>query len=103
MLDWYRQHYPELMEKDRARVDQAVRGIQEAYMENVYPQMNIEWGAYRNFIGHEDGSGCFRCHNDSLLAENGKTISAECETCHIVLGEEGVPRDLVGALKGLSR
>lgn len=103
LLDWYREHYPDLVENERDALDQAVRGVQEAYMENVFPQMNIQWGAYRSFTGHEGGSGCYRCHNDEFRSDDGKSIPHNCDICHITLIEDEPARDVGEYLKGLAR
>jgi hypothetical protein len=29
-----------------------------------------------------DFPGCFRCHDDSHVSKDGKTIGQDCETCH---------------------
>ena len=103
LLDWYREHYPDLMEKDRKMVDQAVRGVQEAYMENVFPQMNIGWGAYKSSLGHTGGSGCYRCHDEKFRSASGKSIPSNCDICHITLVEDEPVQDVEEFLKGLAK
>ncbi|MDH3328546.1 MAG: NapC/NirT family cytochrome c [Desulfobulbaceae bacterium] len=103
LLDWYREHYPDLINQERDLVDQAVRGVQEAYMENVFPQMNIEWGAYKSYTGHKNGSGCFRCHHENFKTDTGKTIPDNCDICHITLIEDQPVRDVAEFLKGLAK
>jgi hypothetical protein len=44
--------------------------------------MKVTWGVYADNLGHTTSTGCFRCHDDSHIAKNGKTISADCEYCH---------------------
>lgn len=51
---------------------------------NVFPQMNITWGTYKNNIGHMDSPGCFRCHDEEKKTAEGKTISQDCESCHVM-------------------
>jgi hypothetical protein len=58
------------------------------YSRNVFPSMNLTWGTYPSFLGHEDDSGCFRCHDGMHESASGETISDDCETCHVILAEE---------------
>ena len=39
-------------------------------------------GRYPDNKGHITATGCFRCHDDSHTANDGSTISADCEFCH---------------------
>jgi len=50
--------------------------------------MNLKWGEHPNLIGHEESPGCFRCHDGSHTAQDGRTISADCNTCHILLAQD---------------
>ncbi len=60
---------------------------------NVFPRMNVTWGSYPSNLGHVDlhgeidESGCFRCHDDSHLSEDGRAISQDCDACHSLLTE----------------
>ena len=54
------------------------------YRGNVFPGMHVTFGTHPNNIGHIDSPGCFRCHDDSHKAKDGKKISQDCETCHSI-------------------
>ncbi len=57
----------------------------EAYLGNVWPNMNIKWGTYGSHIGHQradEGWGCWRCHDDEHADAAGKTIPQNCDLCH---------------------
>ena len=57
----------------------------EAYLNNVWPRMQVGWGTYRQHLGHqdaEDGYGCFRCHDDEHASTSGKIIRQDCNLCH---------------------
>ena len=58
------------------------------YKRNVFPDMRVTWGTHPNHVGHEDFPGCFRCHDESHKAKDGRTISQDCETCHAILAQE---------------
>lgn len=99
---WYRNTYPDLVNNNMALLDKAIAGVQNAYVENVFPEMRIAWNFYKSFLGHRDDSGCFRCHDDSHSTSAGETISADCETCHIILAEEEEAPEVLRSLRGLN-
>jgi nitrate/TMAO reductase-like tetraheme cytochrome c subunit len=79
---FYRQSYPDLYARQRDAIERAVRASQQAYLNNVFPSMNVRWGTYPNNVGHMDFPGCFRCHDDSHTAADGSVIRQECGLCH---------------------
>ncbi len=97
--DWYAQNYPDLEEK---LLEQAINGVQEAYGQNVFPEMNIGWGQYVNHVGHgpDFDIGCFRCHDDEHVSPDGRTISADCNTCHTLLAIEEEDPKILTTLRG---
>lgn len=57
----------------------------DAYLDNVWPAMNVTWGTYKGHNGHQyesEGYGCFRCHDEEHKTAFGKTISQSCDLCH---------------------
>lgn len=103
LMDWYRQEYPEIVEKKEDILKKAVTGVQKAYVENVYPGMNIEWNTYKSYTCHRYDSGCFRCHNDEFETETGKTITQDCDACHIILVDNEPAKDISEILKSSVR
>jgi hypothetical protein len=65
-----------------AQVTGAVTALQNIYRRNVFPDMKVTFGTYPDNIGHTTSSGCFRCHDGSLVAKDGSSIGSECEYCH---------------------
>ena len=65
-------------------VDRAVSVAKALYTSNVFPQMKVTWGSYRSELGHTDSPGCFRCHDEEKATPDGRTISQDCETCHLM-------------------
>ncbi len=95
LTDFYKTKYPDVYAARRAAVDTAVREVQKIYGRNVWPNMKITWGTHPNHLGHEDSPGCFRCHDGSHKAKDGRVISAECDACHSVLAmDEANPKVL---------
>jgi len=65
-----------------AQVTGAVAALQNIYRRNVFPEMKVTFGTYPDNLGHTTSSGCFRCHDGSLVAKDGTSISSDCEYCH---------------------
>jgi hypothetical protein len=88
--DWYQVNYPSMVQS--GTVEKAIRGVQAAYADNVFPEMNIQWNTYINHIAHTEdfdpGIGCIRCHNDEHEMATGEVISMDCDTCHTILAED---------------
>jgi len=83
-----RGHY--LREKHDVRinfqeVDLMVAELQAIYSRNIFPGMKVEWNTYRSHLGHENGSGCFRCHNPDMVDAAGVAIDYDCTLCHSIL------------------
>ncbi len=67
---------------DQQALSRSITGVQDVYRRNVFPSMMVSFGSYPTNRGHFTSTGCFRCHDDSHTAQDGSTISAECELCH---------------------
>ena len=88
LFGFYRRNYPQIASAQMDKIDRAVKTLQDIYTRNIHPSMKITWGSYPNFIGHNNNSGCFRCHNEYMKTEEGVTISHDCTTCHSILAQE---------------
>jgi hypothetical protein len=92
---YYRQTYPDVWAKRQGEIASSARQVLAIWERNVFPAMNVKWGVYPNNVGHTDFPGCFRCHDDSHTAKNGKTITQDCGACHNILAmEESNPKIL---------
>jgi hypothetical protein len=85
---YYQSAYPEVFSKKRDLVDAAGNALKDAYLRNVSPEMKLTWGTHPNHIGHQDGGGCFRCHDGSHTTKDGRSIKADCDTCHVILAQD---------------
>ena len=85
---YYQATYPAVFSQKRALVDAAGQALKDAYLRNVSPEMKLTWGTHPNHIGHQDGGGCFRCHDGSHAAKDGKAIASACDTCHVILAQD---------------
>ena len=59
-----------------------IAGVQGVYARNVFPAMKVGWGTYPNNIGHMAFPGCFRCHDDTHKAPDGRAIQQDRQACH---------------------
>ncbi|MFC2084583.1 NapC/NirT family cytochrome c [Bacteroidota bacterium] len=88
--EYYEENYPEF---DKKLVEKAIKGLQQEFTKNIFPEMKVKWDVYPNHIGHVEFNGCFRCHNDNHGSESGKVISKDCNSCHYILAQ-GLPDSL---------
>ena len=95
---WYGENYPEIIKQKPQLLVEAIQGVQEAYIENVYPDMNIKWGTYTDHRGHTDDFGCFRCHDEEHDSTQGGSVSQDCDTCHTILAEEEENPEILNTL-----
>ncbi|KAA3613145.1 MAG: cytochrome C [Calditrichaeota bacterium] len=93
VIEFYEEDYPEIAESKMKMIKQAVKGIQDKFVVNIFPEMNVKWDAYPNHIGHLEFDGCFRCHDDQHVSEDDKAISRDCNICHTIKAQ-GPPEDL---------
>lgn len=100
LIGWYQQNYSEFIAANPTLLPKAIGGIQAAYTENVFPEMNIQWGTYTSHLGHENDLGCFRCHDEMHESASGETISMDCDTCHTILAEEETDPEILSVLQG---
>jgi hypothetical protein len=76
-----------VFESENDKIQQAIAGLSKIYFKNIFPEMQVRWDAYPNHIGHLEFNGCFRCHNDELMSEEGDTISKDCNLCHAIIAQ----------------
>ena len=77
-----RKFYAQQTQAQSTALTRSIAATQRLYETNVFPAMQVGWGTYPNNIGHTFSNGCFRCHDDSHKAKDGKVIAQNCESCH---------------------
>jgi len=87
---FYQSDYPEYYALHQEKVEQAIKGIQNAFSLNAFPYMRANNTVYTDHIGHMETNGCFRCHSDLHASEKGRLISKNCDLCHTIVGQ-GTP------------
>jgi hypothetical protein len=90
LTDYYTNNYPEVIAKNPEGIEKAIAGLQKAYSQNVFPFMKVTSSAYPDHIGHKETLGCFRCHDENHVSKEGKTISKDCNLCHVIKAQ-GTP------------
>ncbi len=90
VIEFYQKNYPQLYQNKKDLVEKAIDGLQEAYAENIFPEMKVRWNAYPNHIGHVEFQGCFRCHDDKHKSDDGQIITRDCNQCHHIIAQ-GTP------------
>ena len=97
-VDYYKASYAAVYGAKRKRIETAAEAVAAIYAGNVFPEMNVTWGTYPTHLGHEDFPGCFRCHDGSHAASDGRTISADCDACHTVLAQDETNPEILAKL-----
>jgi hypothetical protein len=93
--DYYRQEQSATWQSRSGDVELASHAVLAIYNENVFPELGVTWGTYKNNLGHTDFPGCFRCHDDAHKSADGKAITQDCGACHeIVSASESSPEVL---------
>ena len=90
---YYKENYPEIFNTKKESIERSIKGIQNGYSKNIFPEMNVRWSKYPNHIGHLHFNGCFRCHNDIHSTKDGRKISKDCNLCHTIISQ-GKPDNL---------
>jgi hypothetical protein len=92
---YYQDAYPAIFAQRQAEISQSGKQLLEVWNRNIFPEMKVTWGAYPMNIGHTDFPGCFRCHDGGHNAQDGKSISQDCNACHNLLAmDEAQPKIL---------
>ncbi|HLF17413.1 MAG TPA: NapC/NirT family cytochrome c [Candidatus Omnitrophota bacterium] len=90
LLNYYQKKHSEYYLAHQGSIEKAIGHIVYLYEHNFFPEMKVRWDIYEENIGHMTSNGCFRCHDNEHTAEDGKTISRDCNICHMII-EQGPP------------
>lgn len=90
---FYEDNYPDVFKNKKELIAKGIKGIQEAFSLNTFPEMKVRWDVYPNNIGHMEFMGCFRCHNDKHVTDKGRLIKKDCNQCHTI-NAQGPPDKL---------
>ena len=65
-----------------AEIKDAGAVLAEIYAQNVFPELRVTWGTYKDNIGHQTSLGCLRCHAGEHSTAAGEQITKNCFRCH---------------------
>lgn len=83
--DEYRTHAPWVLTSRRVELDSSIKEIERIFQRNFFPSMKVTWKGYPNNIGHMYDKGCFRCHDNKHVTEDGEVLSNDCNLCHTIV------------------
>ena len=98
LAGFYEQNYPDVYKQRIQDINQAAQTVLAIYHRNVFPDLKVTWGTYPNNLGHMDFPGCFRCHDGSHTAGDGKTITQDCNACHEPLAMDEASPEILRTL-----
>lgn len=84
---FYRAEYPDVLVDQEEALRESITQLQEAYSRNFFPEMKVSWRNYPDNLGHLNFPGCFRCHDEKHESSDGRMISRECNSCHLILAQ----------------
>ena len=87
ITDFYMTNHAEYYTKNKDLINKSISTVQTAFKQNTFPKMKVTYDHYPEHIGHLESDGCFRCHNDAFIAEDGSKISRDCNLCHSIVGQ----------------
>ena len=90
--EYYQKSHPGVASSKGAAITAAVHAVQTAYANNYDPHMKVTWKSFPNNQGHMSSPGCFRCHDGNHRSDDGAVLSADCSTCHLLIGRVDDPR-----------
>ena len=66
----------------------AVAALQAIFNQSVFFDQKSDWNSHPNNVGHQFFPGCFRCHDGKHVSDDGKILSRDCNTCHVILAQQ---------------
>ena len=89
--EYYQKSHPAVSSGKQAAIASAIRTLQIAYGNNYDPHMKVTWKNFPDTQGHTSSPGCFRCHDDKHRSDDGAVLSADCNSCHLLIGRVDEP------------
>ena len=85
--DFYLSNYPEIYKTKKNEIEKSIEVVQAVYSRNYFPYMNANWKHFPDNISHLYTPGCFRCHDGNHYSDDGKVISNDCNSCHLIISQ----------------
>ncbi len=97
LRSYYAEEYPDVAAAKSQDIDQATESLLTIYGENFFPEMKTDYRARASHLSHFVNDGCFRCHNESMVDEEGNHLAYDCQTCHLIVAQG--PSEIVEELE----
>ncbi|MGQ9642343.1 MAG: NapC/NirT family cytochrome c [Ignavibacterium sp.] len=85
--EFYKINYPEIYLSKKDKILAAIENTKQIYKRNYFPYMRADWKHFPDNISHVYTPGCFRCHDGKHVSDDGKVISNDCNSCHIIISQ----------------
>ncbi|WP_304130340.1 NapC/NirT family cytochrome c [Ignavibacterium album] len=99
--EFYKINYPEIYNSKKEEIQQAIENTKQIYRRNYFPYMRADWKRFPDNISHVYTPGCFRCHDGKHISDDGKVISNDCNSCHIIISQKMNDGTVKTSLDGL--
>lgn len=99
--DFYKVSYPEIYSSKKEKIFEAIESVRTIYKRNYFPYMRADWKKFPDNISHVYTPGCFRCHDGKHVSDDGKVISNDCNSCHIIISQKMNDGTVKTSLDGL--
>jgi hypothetical protein len=100
--EYYKLNYPNIASVKQQEINGMIETAQKIYARNNFPRMRTNWRHFPNNVGHLFYPGCFRCHDNKHVREDGKVLTNDCNICHTILSQQYEKKDLRVSLDGLA-
>lgn len=101
ILDFYKLNYPTIYSAKRDSIDHSINFVKQIYSRNYFPKMDANWKHFPDNISHVYTPGCFRCHDGKHISDDGKVISKNCNSCHVIISQTDNSGNVKSDLNGL--
>lgn len=88
LKDFYAEEEPEALDGASQKLNEITAVLRAIYRRSIFPEMKADWRTHPDNIGHLESPGCFRCHNDEMVDEDGEAIFTDCASCHAILAQD---------------
>ena len=87
ITNFYISNYPEVYKSKKDIIKSNIEIVKNIYSRNYFPYMNANWKHFPDNISHVYTPGCFRCHDGNHVSDEGKSISNDCNSCHLIISQ----------------
>jgi nitrate/TMAO reductase-like tetraheme cytochrome c subunit len=83
--DFYKNNYAQVFASKRKAIEDAISQLKQIAVLTTFPDQQVNWDTYQSNVGHQNLTGCFRCHGQLIETggtQKGTTIDVNCDLCH---------------------